>query len=344
MVRVLKPAELQPSHVSTWHRIIAENPRFASPFFSPEYSLAVSQVIPNVWVGVQHEDDEPVAFLPFERSPEGIGSRLRFCDFQGVVSIPGKIENMREFIRNCGLQAWEFDHLLADQTESVPYHQNLHASYCMDLTQGFEDYIKERTTAGTSLIKKTRNLERRLEREHGQLRFELHDGNPSILTKLLEWRTSKYPKARHPPEIEYQILRELLVERSSHCHGTLSVFYVNDEIAACHFGLRSPSAWHYWFPAYNPKLELFSPGNILLLRMAETAAKMGIRTIDLGKGEQDYKKRFSNKTVSIAEGYVSASTWLSVSRSIEDKAKRCVRRSPFLKSLARRVRGIQTQD
>ncbi len=340
-VRVLKPADLQPHHFSAWRGCILDNPQLASPFFSPEYSLAVARVISNVYIGVQEEDDESVAFLPFELSSNGIGTRLRLCDLQGIVSLPGKISGVREFIQKCGLRAWDFDHLIADQAAFTLFHRNLEVSNCMDLSEGFDAYLAERNASGTKLIKKTRNLEKRLEREHGSLRFEMHVAEPSVLNRLLEWRTAKYPGSRHQPEIVSNILNQLLLEQSPDCQGTLSVLYVNEKIAACHFGLRSKTVWHYWFPAYNPCYEMYSPGNILLLRMAEAAPPLGITTIDLGKGEQDYKKRFANKTVPIAEGYVSTSPWLSFAREIENEARRRLHPSSFLGALARRIRNVR---
>ncbi|MCX6880642.1 MAG: GNAT family N-acetyltransferase [Verrucomicrobia bacterium] len=335
--RVLKPAELNSRHLVAWRRIIAENPQLSSPFFSPEYNLAVARVIPNVLIGILEQDGAPVAFLPFERCAGRIGKRLRLCDYQGLVSMPELAFDIRWFIRKCGLRAWDFDHLLAKQEVLRPFHCGLGESSVIDLSIGFEAYVAERRAAGTEQIKKSGNLERRLEREHGQLRFALHVEDPALLGQLLEWRSSKYQVSRHRPEIVASILKELLLEQSTHCQGTLSVLYVNDVVTACHFGLRSSRAWHYWFPAYNPDFEKYSPGNILLIKMAEIAPKLGITTIDLGKGEQDYKKRFANRWIPIAEGYVSASSWLSLSRKLERESKRCLRRTPILYALARKI-------
>ncbi len=337
-VLVVEPAKLQPKQVAAWRSMIAANPQLASPFFSPEYTQAVARVVPHVHVGILDRDGCPVAFLPFELHANGIGKRLHLCDYQGLVSMPEHSYDMKRFVRECGLRAWDFDHLLASQHDFVQFHRRSGVSHVIELTKGFDVYVDERNATGTKQIKKVRNLERRLEREHGQLRFELHVADPKLLAQLLEWRTLKYPASRHRPEVLASILNEMLSTQSPHCQATLSVLYVNDRIAACHFGLRSAGVWHYWFPAYNPDFELYSPGNTLLLRMAEIAPSIGIDTIDLGKGEQDYKKRFANRTIVTAEGYVSASNWLSLMRILGSGAKRGLHNTPFLSSLSRRIR------
>ncbi len=334
-VQVLRPAELEPRHWSAWNRFIAGNPLLSSPLFSPEYCLAVSETVPNVFVGILENEGEPVAFLPFERGDDRIGKRLHLCDFQGLIALPETKIDIRWFIRKCGLRAWDFDHLLAAQEVFTPFHRQTCDSPFMDLSMGFENYVVERRAAGTEQIKKSNNLKRRLEREVGPLRLELHVPDQEVLTQLLNWRSSKYEGSRHRPEVVSGILGTLLNGQSPGCQGTLSVLYANDEIAACHFGLRSRQTWHYWFPSYNPRFEKYSPGNILLIGIAELAPRLGITRIDLGKGEQDYKRRFMNGSVTIADGFVPVSSLLSLSRSIRSNAGRCLRRMPALRSLLR---------
>ena len=340
LVRVLAPPDLQSRHLVAWRNILAENAQLSSPFFSPEYSLALARVIPHVFFGVLEQEGSPVAFLPFERCAYGIGHRLRLCDYQGFVSMPEVAFDVRSFILECGLRAWDFDHLLAEQAVAAQFHRNIAVSYVMDLTNGFDAYVDERNATGTKQIKTTCNLQRRLERECGPLRFAMHVEDPAILAQLLKWRTSKYQESRHRPDVVAGILDEFLLEQSDHCQGTLSVLYVDNIVAACHFGLRSQTTWHYWFPAYNPDFEKYSPGSILLLGMAKIAPRIGITAIDLGKGEQDYKKRFASRTIPIAEGYVSASNWLSISRNLGAGTRRCINRSPILRTLARKIHRI----
>src|SRR5678816_1993574 len=90
-----------------------------------------------------------------------------------------------------------------------------------------------------------------------------------------------------------------LVERIHSAHeagfaGMLSLLYADDRLVAGHLGMRSRTVWHYWFPAYDAALAKYSPGLILLLKMAENAQSLGLRAIDLGKGLSQYKERLMN--------------------------------------------------
>jgi len=66
---------------------------------------------------------------------------------------------------------------------------------------------------------------------------------------------------------------------------------------------------------------------------------MGIHTIDLGMGEEDYKRRLMNGSLQIAEGSVQVSSLLSFTRSFRRHAGLVLRRAPVLNSLARRLVG-----
>jgi len=331
---VLKPCALTETQLSAWRSSLAADPLLGSPFLTPSYVQALGRKLDNVFIGVLELGGEPSAFLPYERNSAGIGQRLRLSDCQGLIAKPGTVPDLPRFIRGCGLRAWDFDHLLAAQRDFIPFHRETSASPVMDLSVGYEAYVAERRAAGTEQIKKTYNLMRRLEREHGPLRFDPHLPDPSVLRQLLAWRSSKYQDSRHPVELVTALLEELMKEQHPECSGSLSVLYAGEEVAACHFGLRSRTVWHYWFPAYNPKFEKLSPGNILLLKIAELAPQLGITSIDLGKGGQDYKKRFMNSSVELAAGSITVSPLLSLLRTLRDKA----RRTPALRALVRRLK------
>ena len=103
--------------------------------------------------------------------------------------------------------------------------------------------------------------------------------------------------------------------------GMLSLLYAGKRLVAGHFGMRGRFAWHYWFPAYDPEMAKYSPGLILLLKMAEHAPSLGVRTIDLGLGMSLYKQRLMNASVPLAGGSVELSPW----RSLKGYGRRTLR-------------------
>jgi CelD/BcsL family acetyltransferase involved in cellulose biosynthesis len=101
-----------------------------------------------------------------------------------------------------------------------------------------------------------------------------------------------------------------------HFAGVCSTLRAGDRLVAVHVGMRSPQVLHWWFPAYDRELARYSPGMILLFRLAEAAHSAGIRTIDLGKGDEDYKQRVMTRGVVIREGAVEMPSLLSTMRRL----------------------------
>ncbi len=71
---------------------------------------------------------------------------------------------------------------------------------------------------------------------------------------------------------------------------------------------------HSWFSAYNPDYSKFSPGLVLLLEHTNTATTHGIRLIDLGRGNQDYKRHIYNGTSDVGEGQVPRRSFVAEPR------------------------------
>jgi CelD/BcsL family acetyltransferase involved in cellulose biosynthesis len=111
-------------------------------------------------------------------------------------------------------------------------------------------------------------------------------------------------------------------------------------MVAAHFGMRSRNIWHYWFPAFDPAYEKFSPGITLLLKMAQAAQGLGISVIDLGKGNQAYKQRLMNRAIPLAEGFVEVPSLISAARAVKRRSETLLRHSPTLLSVIRRLFGL----
>ena len=135
-------------------------------------------------------------------------------------------------------------------------------------------------------------------------------------------------------------LRQIHATQRPDFAGALSLLYAGDLLVAVHFGMRAGSLLHYWFPAYNPALGKYSPGLILLLKVAEHAQAEGIQTIDLGKGISEYKQRFMNTSCQLASGSVELPSMRWLGRTVRRKVRSTVARSfPELVTMVRRVRA-----
>jgi len=332
-IKVISGKAIDTTLVSQWRLLQASNPCLASPCFAPEFSQAVAAARNDVEVGIIEDDNQVVAIFPFQRKAgaRGIPVGGIVSDYQGLICQPDFSCDPRELLKACGLVSWDFDRLLATQKSFAPFHKLCEPSALIDLSQGYEAYAAERRAAGTEQIKKCMNLMRRLQLEVGPIRFVPHSPERDALRKILAWKSQQYRKTGWRDLFASKWGRSLVEEIQAIQHdnfaGMLSLLYAGDQLLAGHIGMRSQTVWHYWFPAYDPKFSKYSPGLILLLKMAEHAPQIGLRSIDLGTGLTLYKRRLMNACISVAEGSIERPSWLSLVRSARRKAKRLVSNS-----------------
>jgi CelD/BcsL family acetyltransferase involved in cellulose biosynthesis len=125
------------------------------------------------------------------------------------------------------------------------------------------------------------------------------------------------------------LLERIQATRTEAFAGILSALYAGPDLVAVHMGMRSREVWHWWFPAYEPRFARYSPGTILLLRMAAEAGRLGIRAIDLGRHDELYKERLKSGSVEIAEGTVSVPS-LTAARLVAGRSlKAALARTPL---------------
>ncbi len=74
-----------------------------------------------------------------------------------------------------------------------------------------------------------------------------------------------------------------------------------DQILAIHYGLVFGGTLLWHTPVINVAFLDFSPLEILLMSVAESCDQNGIRTIDLGLGDESYKARFSTDNRKVSE-------------------------------------------
>jgi CelD/BcsL family acetyltransferase involved in cellulose biosynthesis len=181
---------------------------------------------------------------------------------------------------------------------------------------------------------------RKLEREVGPLRLVPESPASDLLALLLEWKRHQYAETGVRDVLadirSRELLRHVHATRGAEFVGALSVLYAGDVVVALDLGLRSGSVWHSWFPAYNREFRRYSPGLVLLLELARAAPPLGIREIDLGKGEARYKQAFANRSLPLHEGCVGARPLSVFAVKIRTSARRAVRRAGAHRA-ARRV-------
>ncbi|MFF4397887.1 GNAT family N-acetyltransferase [Streptomyces sp. NPDC001480] len=315
-IRVYRPGELSAADRAAWTAMQAKAhlhgaPELANPFLSPEFALAVGRVRRGVRIAVVHEDGEPAAFFPYQRSATGVGRAvgLGVSDCQGLVHRPGFTWDAHELLRACGLALWEFDHLVQGQRPFEASASGSFPSPVVDVDQGYEAYLGRLRAHSPKFTRSTLAKERKLGRDAGTVRYVHDERDPEVLNTLMAWKSAQYRRTGRSDRFAHEWITRLVTRlfhtRSEPFAGILSVLYADGRPVAAHFGLRTERILACWFPAYDPAFAKYSPGLVLHLRMAEAAAADGIAYLDLGRGQKEYKDSLKTREITVSEGWVT---------------------------------------
>ncbi len=306
------PADrLDDAQLIRWSALQQANPELRSPYFRSEYTQAVAAVCEGIEVAIFEQHGETVGFLPYQRLRGNraipVGNML--TDYQGLICETDVQFDPNQFLRNCDLQAWDFNNLLASQSAFAASHVVRASAPYLDLSQGFDAFLADPQRAGSGRIKDILRRGRKLGREVGPLRLESPTTDQEVFETLLDWKREQYHRTQAPDVFRLSwprpLLEQIFEAQSDEFAGVLSALYAGDRLVASAFGMRSGDVLHYWFIAYDPTLpSKYSPGHMLLLEIARTAEEQGIRRIDLSKGPEEYKRLFTSGEVEVAEGSV----------------------------------------
>ncbi|HKY23630.1 MAG TPA: GNAT family N-acetyltransferase [Gaiella sp.] len=343
-VEVVSSDAIGQSEIDRWGEI-QQQPVYRSPFFRPEFTLAVG-AMRKVRVAIVEDAGRVVGFFPFEsRSPRaGRAVAWHGSDYHGPVLAEDAVVDPRALVRACRLATWSFDHLPAGLPGFEVHSFGRGSSPYLDLTSGFDPYLESkrkrsdvRNTLGRSA--------RKLVAEVGPVRFVLESDDAELLERLVEWKRRQYAETGVRDVLGDAASRELLQRlhavRGSEFAGTLSALYAGDVVAALHFGIRSARVLHSWFPVYNRELGAYSPGLMLLLELARAAAPLGIREIDLGKGETRHKLALASGSHELLEGCVGASTVWAMPVRARSSVRQAMRRAGVHRAVRRAFHRVR---
>jgi CelD/BcsL family acetyltransferase involved in cellulose biosynthesis len=346
-IELFRPAALSAIHWQKWSQIQAAEPALDSPYFRPEFTQAVAKVRRDVEVAVMLEGTEAVGFFPFQRGPLNIGKPVggKLSDYHGVISRSTTLVDAAALLRACRLAGWDFDHLVTTQPSFEPFVAGRGESPYLDISQGYEAYADQRRAAGSDELKNINRKLRKCEREQGPLTLELDCNDDSVLDLLMQWKSAQLRQNGLTDIFAFPwtvaLLKNIHRNWNEKFSGLLTVLRLKDKPISIMFSLRGGSAVHSWIFAYDKELSPYSPGSILLLKMAAVAQEHGISKIDLGKGTERYKLNMSSAATPLWEGTVgraSPALWL---RSGWRTARDWVSRSPLAEVSQVPARAIQ---
>jgi len=309
-VQLISASELTDDLVRTWLHLQREDPALDSPFFCPQFTQTAAAVRNDVEVALMAEGNQVRGFFPFQRGAAGRGQPVGapFSEFHGVVACCKLKWTPAELLAKCGLRCWAYDHLPTSLPQFAQYHRRVGDSPCIDLSAGFEAYCETKRRAGSAVISQAGRKARKLARDLGPLRFELHCSDEAVLEKLLMWKSLQHQRTGVLDVFRFdwvkRFLRKVRDTRNDDFSGMMSVLFAGNDAVAVHLGLRNRAVAHVWYPAYDPRWAKYSPGMSLFVELARELANQGVQRIDLGPGPQRYKRSLQTGAVQVAIGTV----------------------------------------
>lgn len=338
-VEVFPADRLTPELVAAWSEIQRSEPLLDSPYFRPEFTLAVAAVRGDVEVGVLEEGGRPVGFFPFQRDKGGVGRPVggRMSDFHGVIAPRDLSFAPGQLLAGCRLTAWHFDHLPTWQEPFLPYHWQTAGSPYLDLADGWEAYAAAQQKNRKSSFKRMLRKARQAEREVGDVRLETHTASRRIFERMIDWKRAQYRQNGVTDVLAFDwtvgLLEEVLKRQSEEFSGVLSTLTMSGTPTAIMLSMQSRHVLHAWFSAHGPTFAPFSPGLILLLELAKACPGMGVTRLDLGKGPEEYKTQFASGQIPLAEGSVDTRRVAAALRRNWHRSVEWVRNSPLRRPL-----------
>lgn len=120
----------------------------------------------------------------------------------------------------------------------------------------------------------------------------------------------------------------------------LSRLRVGDHPVAWNYGFQFCGSWFYYQPTFDNEWRQFSPGLCLLSKIVEASCdNPEIERLDMGLGDEGYKKRFATGSRQTLDVTVTASTARYVKDAVRYHVAAAIKSSPGLEHGVRRVLG-----
>lgn len=308
---IWRPRDLGPAELEHWHGLQAAA-GLDSPFLAPEFVQAAAEAFPSARVAVVHDGPDLVGFLPFSahrfRAASVVGGS--FSNLQAFISTAGDW-TLEDVVAAARIASFDFSHLVASQRPLTGTTRPADL-LVIDLTEGFDRYLEGARKRGGKLVKGMDQKRRSLERNDPDLRFEFAGHDVAALRTLCEWKSAQLRRTgRQDPFADpaaWELLERAADSRSAAMVGSVSCLRSGDRLLAAVFDLRSATVQSGWLSAYDVEAASSSPGIVCLLHVIEAAARSGVRSFELGPGDEPYKQRLATGTLAAVDGWVGHPT------------------------------------
>ncbi len=302
--RVVPAGALSQADIQRWSALLEAQYPKGNAFLSPAFAQGAARAGADVKACLIEDEVGLAAVFAYQYAPgpgrllgaaERVGEEMN--DSFGLVARPGFAMAPHRLLRLAGLDHLYFTHLPESQRQFGLSGDKPTAGLRIDLAAGADAYWEGLCAADRKFASDTERRLRKAQEQLGPMRFALEVADPAVLLEeLLAHKRAQYLRTGKGDWLAAarrgDLLREMARVRAQDCSGCLSALYFGDTWAAMHFGLRSKQTLHYWIPVYNPELNSYAPGRLLLREIIRNGPADGITLIDRGVGESVAKQDF----------------------------------------------------
>lgn len=308
---IKRPMDMNQDQIEAWRCLQNLTPWLDSPFYSPEFCLALGEAREDARIAVLHRAEELVGFFPFHLTGRAIGKPIGgpISDYHGPILRPDAKLSADELLTACGLRAYDFNHCPSDLQPLSSGALARSRSRRAVFRSGYQAYLAEAGPKLKHAIKETERRLRKIGREHIAASFCMDDKRPESLEWLIDTKTRALAKAGQKAGFHIPWFRKaidvLWAERTTSFSGRLSTLSLGNTLIAAHFGLRAGPVLCWWHTTYDESYHQYAPGLALILRTILEGKDQGVSVIDFGRGDQDYKAVFGNDENELCEGAIA---------------------------------------
>ncbi len=313
-IRVVRFDELSEADSLKWERLRSSQPEFRTPFFSFAFARAVHAARGDVLVALLEQHGDTVGYFPHHC----VGANVypvgrRYNDAHGVILAPTTEFTWSELLAAVGAKGFEFHSLVGQDRErmSPDSFAGTVGSFLTSLGDDSKVALKRIEQEHRTMFKQAQKT-RKLAREIGELRLEVDCKSTEQLAAAIERKRDHYRRTNildlFSTPWTRELIRVLSENADDEAHVMLTLLWAGETVVASHVGFREGDLLHYWFPAYDIQYSRYSPGTALFIELVRNASEHGIQAIDMGFGEQPYKRKQTDVQTDVAFGYVTDSS------------------------------------
>jgi CelD/BcsL family acetyltransferase involved in cellulose biosynthesis len=327
-IEVIHPSELGPAETARWRAYQDVAPALAGPYLTPEWAKIVGAARPDARLCVM---DEGQAFLGVQRQSRfaamGLGAPI--ADYQGVVGLPDLEIDPAALCR--ALKVGRIDLSGVPEGQSMVRAAGSEGSWIaeIDTAEGYRWGLKERRG---KFVKELEKKRRRMEAENGEAEFSACSSNREHFETLLAWKSAQLARTGQPAIWTAPWVRTVLdtcfAARGPHFSGALFTLCVGGKLIAACFFLRSERVLHAWLIGHDPAFDAYSPGVQLARWVIEWAAEQGLKEVDFGPGDYQFKRQLSTTQRALVWGAASRPSWSGAVRQAEFALRAGIERAP----------------